>query len=91
MQAAKRITLVNVDSKVFEYVGVDLGEELPSYAWPGGYPLYYLDKGNNCLCPACANENGEFDQPVVAADVNYEDTSLYCDHCSQQIEAAYTD
>lgn len=30
---------------------------LQSYAWPGGYPLYYLDKGNNVLCPDCAIES----------------------------------
>ena len=25
----------------------------------------------------------------IGADVNYEDDSLYCDHCSQPIESAY--
>ena len=29
--------------------------DLQSYAWPGGYPLYYLDGCNCVLCPACAN------------------------------------
>ena len=29
---------------------------LPAYAWPGGYPFYYLDANNDVLCPACACE-----------------------------------
>ena len=29
--------------------------KLPSYAWPGGYPIYYLDGSNCILCPDCAN------------------------------------
>jgi hypothetical protein len=28
---------------------------LPAYAWPGGYPLYYLCADNGVLCPQCAN------------------------------------
>jgi hypothetical protein len=27
---------------------------LDAYAWPGGYPVYYLDKNNDVLCPKCA-------------------------------------
>lgn len=27
----------------------------PSYAWPGGYPIYYVDNDNNVLCPTCAS------------------------------------
>ena len=33
--------------------------KLDAYAWPGGYPIYYLCADNGILCPACANgENG---------------------------------
>jgi hypothetical protein len=28
---------------------------------------------------------------IVAADVNWEDTELYCDHCNKRIESAYTE
>ena len=32
---------------------------LPAYAWPGGYPIYYVLADGETLCPACANrENG---------------------------------
>lgn len=67
---------------------------LISYAWPGGYPVYYLDKEDSVLCPACANKSEEdnADFPAflpVACDVNWEDESLYCDDCSCRIESAY--
>ena len=60
--------------------------KLPTYAWPGGYQMFYLDNQNNVLCPDCANAS----EPI-AADINYEDASLFCDDCSQQIPAAYAD
>ena len=65
--------------------------QLPAYAFPGGYPLFYLDKENNVLCQKCANENDEFAAPLVAADINYENAQLYCDQCSKRIESAYAD
>ena len=72
---------------------IDLAErndgKLPSYAWPGGYQLFYLDRDNNVLCPACANENDDFDPPISACDINYEDDFMFCEHCSNQIESAY--
>jgi hypothetical protein len=74
---------------------------LDAFAWPGGYPLYYLTYDNAVLCPACVNaeivrvdaeiksqdRNDQF--RVVGADVNYEDTSLFCDNCDKLIESAY--
>jgi len=64
--------------------------KLPAYAWPGGYPIYYLDRAGLVLCPDCANKEGYTD-PAVAADINYEDADLHCDDCGRQIEAAYVD
>jgi hypothetical protein len=69
----------------------DSNGKLSSYAWPGGYPLFYLDKESNVLCPACANRDIDDSQAVVEADVNWEDPSLYCDDCSQRIESAYAE
>ena len=75
-----------------------------SFAWPGGYPLYYLTADGAYLCPACVNK--EIDRvdedlryyrannrmtgqfAVIGVDANYE-SLLYCDHCNSQIEAAY--
>lgn len=30
---------------------------LDSFAWPGGYPLFYLFADGGVICPKCANEN----------------------------------
>lgn len=60
----------------------------------GGYPIFYLDGDNSTLCPGCANkcdqDKDEIDQfKPVAAGVNDEDPSLYCDDCSKRIPSAY--
>ena len=65
--------------------------KLPNYAWPGGYPIFYVDKENNILCPECANKGDEYSFPIVDFDINYEDKTLYCDDCSRHIESAYGD
>jgi hypothetical protein len=62
---------------------------LPSYAFPGGYPLYYVCKDNSVLCPACANK--EDIVIIIRVGINFEDPALYCDECSQRIESAYTE
>lgn len=64
--------------------------QLPSYAWPGGYPLFYVDKENSVLCPSCANKDTT-GIALVEYDINYEDTDLYCCECSKRIESAYGD
>ena len=68
--------------------------KLPAYAWPGGYPVYYLDGEDNVLCSKCANKSlNDFIEkfrPIVG-DINYEDASLYCDQCSERIESAYAE
>src|SRR5262249_44627177 len=69
---------------------------LASWAWPGGYPIYYLDSQNSVLCPECANKSdGDVDELTgfkpVAFGVNWEDASLYCDNCSERIESAYAE
>lgn len=78
-----------------EYYLLESGK-LQAYAWPGGYPLYYLTADNGVLCPDCASlpectwDSGEDEQwDIVAAGGNWEDDSLYCDHCGKQIESAY--
>lgn len=66
-------------------------DTLPAYAWPGGYPLFYIDAENNVLCAKCARENDEYSAELTGADVNWEDSTLYCEHCSERIESAYAD
>lgn len=80
--------------------------KLPRYAWPGGYPVFYLCDDDSVLCAACANgENGsETNRPdldaaclddhqwiLTAHDINWEDPDLYCGHCNNRIESAYAD
>lgn len=72
-------------------VGCEPGEKLPAFAWPGGYPLYYLDTQGSTLCPECANENDGYSAPLAEMGINYEDANLFCDNCSKQIASAYGD
>lgn len=64
--------------------------ELPAFAWPGGYPLFYLDNEDNVLCPHCANKPGYNSDPV-AYDISWEDPNLICDDCGKRIESAYAE
>lgn len=68
------------------------------YAWPGGYPVFYITSGGDALCPPCVQEelNQCIDPDsggwlVTAHGVNWEDPHLYCDSCSARIESAYAD
>ncbi len=78
--------------------------KLVTYAWPGGYPVYYITEDGGILCPACArmaedetlsvvDENGWTDPQwhIIGVDVNWEDSSLYCDHCYERITSAYAE
>ncbi len=78
--------------------------KLIKYAWPGGYPVYYLFADNEVCCADCANgENRSIartdpsDCPddkqwtIVASEINYEDNNLYCSHCGAKIDSAYGD
>lgn len=73
---------------------------LPTYAWPGGYPIYYLTADCGVLCPACANGPdavrtclcpGDKQWCLIAHAVHYEGPPLPCDHCGALIESAYGD
>jgi|7_EtaG_2_1085326.scaffolds.fasta_scaffold257481_1 hypothetical protein len=60
-----------------------------------GYPLYYiLDSAayyqTTTLCADCCREEyNEDDGDRVEKHVNYENHSMYCEGCSEHIEAAY--
>lgn len=68
-----------------------------TWAWPGGYPLFYVTKDSGILCPDCANKNMELTKDdndpqwfIIGADINYEDNELFCDNCNGNIGAAYS-
>lgn len=72
--------------------------QVQSYAFPGGYPMYYVCRDNGILCPDCVNKEIELVKAatdpqweVIAAEINYEDEFLQCDHCYRLIESAYKD
>jgi hypothetical protein len=73
---------------------------LSTWAWPGGYPIYYICADGGCLCPACANGDGDSiaspdqDDPqwqVIGAEVHWEGEPIVCDHCGKLVESAYGD
>lgn len=82
----------------------DFGRALKrgAYAWPGGYPTYFFTSDGAALCHECGCQEcrriiqsirGRDNDGwrVVAQDVNWEDASLYCDHCGSRIESAYAE
>jgi len=73
---------------VLGITGTDPGENVPAYAWPGGYPLVYVDGGGSYLCADCANREGYTD-PVTSVFIHYEGDPVTCDDCGTQIESAY--
>lgn len=87
------------DDKSQRYESGKLTGQLVDYAWPGGYPVYYITDDGGTLCPDCARmaeREGLTGTPgdgwdIVAADVNWEDPDLACDHCYERIESAYTE
>jgi len=72
------------------------------YAWPGGYPRYFICSDGEALCFDCAKQNrrlileslrdkSDDGWRVIAVDINWEDETLNCAHCYESIESAYGD
>ena len=70
------------------------------YAWPGGYPLYFItddgaalsfeEVGDNFELVAVSIERELHDGwGVIAVSVNWEYGELYCDHYHELIPSAY--
>lgn len=54
-------------------------KKLPSCGKIGGRPLYYATSEDNVLCAECAEKlKDDVTEDVVAYDINWEDTKLYC-------------
>lgn len=68
------------------YIGND--GTLAKWAWPGGYPIYYLDNSYGVICPACANKEKS---SLRGAEINWEAPLLYCEDCNTRIESAYAE
>jgi hypothetical protein len=73
------------------------------YAWPGGYPRFFVTADGGVLSFGAAREcrreilsalgrgDSRSEWTVVAVDINYEDQGLTCDHTGERIECAYGD
>ena len=68
--------------------------DFPAYAWPGGYPLLYLDKDNEVLCAKCATADmaeGDGSLSIVGWFIHHEGPSEFCAECNEETESAYGD
>lgn len=72
-----------------------------AYAWPGGYPMYFITSDGAALSFEAVRENlrdvldsvaNRYNDGwrVVGCDVNYEDGDLTCAHSGKAIDAAYS-
>lgn len=74
------------------------------YAWPGGYPLYFVMadgeavafaavKEEQALFRQAVAERSAFDSELraIAIEVNWEDPALFCAHTGERIESAYAE
>jgi hypothetical protein len=70
------------------------------YAWPGGYPCYFITSDGEALSFDAAKaerrnileairDQDRSGWRVVAMDINWEDTDLVCAHTGERIESAY--
>jgi len=71
------------------------------WAWPGGYPLFFVTEDGEALSfeavranlreviAAIASRDNSGGWRVIASEVNYEDSALYCAHTGRRIESAY--
>jgi hypothetical protein len=71
-----------------------------AWAWPGGYPIYFICSDGEALSFEAASKNARLISEaiedksnlgwrVVAADVNWEDETLICCHSNVKIPSAY--
>jgi len=72
------------------------------YAWPGGYPRYFVMNDGEALSFEAARENRRLilesirdrasdGWEIAACAINWEDPQLYCAHSGALIPSAYAD
>lgn len=62
----------------------------PAFAWPGGYPIVYMENNDDVICPDCANKNNDT-WHIVGWFIFYEGPSRWCGECNTEMESAYGD
>lgn len=76
--------------------------EIGPYAWPGGYPTYFImadgealsfesadDVENAGLIREAIRDHNDPRWRAVAFEINWEDPNLYCCHTGKPIPSAY--
>lgn len=73
------------------------------YAWPGGYPCYFITSNGEALSfdgcleqlktvmEATSYPDDRSGWGVVGVEVNWEDPDLFCAHTSKRIKSAYAE
>lgn len=67
-------------------------DTLPTYAWPGAYPMTYYTVNGLMICPKCANDPDTSD-PVTAGDVYWEGPTVPCEdgsQCGAMVDGTWT-
>lgn len=94
---------------IHTYAAIDTTAQLRAtlragaYAWPGGYPLFFITSDGAALSFDSVLENlrevlgailrndRHCGWRVEACAINYEDCELYCEHSGERIESAYAE
>ena len=70
--------------------------QYPAFAWPGGYPIFYLTSQCTLLCSKCASDPDVVDtgdvgggESLYGADIHWEGAPEVCEGCNEAIESAY--
>ena len=73
------------------------------YAWPGGYPTYFIAADGEPLSHDAVRErfrtvvadtlgmSGMREFAIAAIDINYENPELFCAHTGKRIPSAYAE
>lgn len=73
------------------------------WAWPGGYPLFFVtsdgealsfrsaEQEREAICEAIAESDKGSCWDVIGVEINYEDPELYCCHSGERIKSAYAE
>lgn len=75
------------------------------YAWPGGYPLYWIMADGAAIAfdvarvswegrlmlEALRNPRANDQWLPIAVEANWEDAELFCDHTGERIPSAYAE
>jgi hypothetical protein len=67
------------------------GGALDAYAWPGGYPIIYLDSNGETLCAKCAEADRDDPdtKPMQGRGIHWEGAPEHCAECGEEIPSAY--